>query len=201
MKEFEIDFVNGALRYRHDHVQGRNELILKAIGLKKNAPPLVLDATAGCGREAFLIASSGCEVILCERHPTVANLLREALLRATEALDLLPTLSRMTLHHTCAIHYLLNHPDFYPDVIYCDPMFEPRQKSALVKKELQYLQRIVGQDEDAAQLVKLALSKAKKRVVVKRALSAPLLWPKVDITYKARSHRFDVYLCPKAHCL
>ncbi|MGD9590899.1 MAG: class I SAM-dependent methyltransferase [Candidatus Berkiella sp.] len=192
--DFQIDFTSGPLRYRHDHVQGKNELILKAIGLKKDYYPNVLDATAGLGKDAFLIATSGCEVTLCERHQGVSTLLEDALHRAKADSQLLATVSRMHLVKSCAIHYLQQNPELHPDVIYCDPMFPKRQKSALVKKDMQLLQQMVGQDNDAMSLIELCYKIAQKRLVVKRALNAPPFLPNVDITFKARSHRFDVYL-------
>ncbi|MBS0287123.1 MAG: class I SAM-dependent methyltransferase [Proteobacteria bacterium] len=194
MIDFTVDFQQGSLRYRHDHLQGRNELIAKAIGFKKGMPLHVLDATAGWGREAFLLAALGCEVTLCERHPVVSTLLEKALHQAKNDPALQDTISRMTLIKSCAMTYLQAHPDISPDIIYCDPMFPLRQKSALVKKEMQILHTLVGEDKDSEDLVKLCYLRAQKRVVVKRALRAPLLFPAPSMTYKARSHRFDVYV-------
>lgn len=195
--DFSIDFTSGPLRYRHDHVQGKNELILKAIGLKKDYLPKVLDATAGLGREAFLIATSGCDVTLCERNQAVSALLEDALNRAHAQQELISTVSRMHLVKSCAMNYLHANPDLSFDVIYCDPMFPKRRKSALVKKEMQLLQQLVGEDLDGEALVKVCYPRAKKRLVVKRALDAPPLLPNVSVTFKARSHRFDVYLLHK----
>ncbi len=44
------------------------------------------------------------------------------------------------------------------DVIYMDPMYPIRKKSALLKKEMRILRRLVG-DDDASQLLALALKK------------------------------------------
>lgn len=190
-----IDFTSGKLRYRHQHLQGRNELIAKAIGWKKDLALTVYDTTAGLGIEAFLIAAIGCDVTLFERHPQVAGLLKDALEKAKQHPDTLPVVSRMTLITTCAIEYLQNEMlTTPPDIIYCDPMFEPRPKSAAVKKEMQFLQSIVGTDQDSTLLATLALKTAKKRVVIKRAHYAPPLIDSPQICYKARSHRFDVYI-------
>lgn len=194
MIDFKIDFQQGSLRYRHDHLQGRNELIAKAIGFKKDVPLQIFDATAGWGREAYLLAALGCEVTLCERHPVISELLEKALLTAKNDPLLQETLSRMKLIKSCAIDYLQSHPDFSPDIIYCDPMFPLRKKSALVKKEMQILHEVVGEDKDSEDLVKLCYLRAQKRLVVKRSLLAPLLYPNPTMIYKARSHRFDVYV-------
>jgi 16S rRNA (guanine1516-N2)-methyltransferase len=194
-RAYRIDFLQGTLRYRADHLQGRNELIAKAIGWKKGCSLHVFDTTAGLGREAFLLAALGCQVTLFERHPVISKLLKDGLCRALLDEKLAPIIHRMTLNEACAIDYMQNTPfNDPPDVIYCDPMFEAVKKSALVKKEMQLLQTVVGEDSDGQQLVALALQKAKKRVVVKRALFAPVLAENPQLVLKARSHRFDIYL-------
>lgn len=188
-----VDFAQNQFQYRLAHLQGRNELIIKAIGWKKGATPTVFDTTAGFGREAFLMAAVGCNVILFERHPTIAALLKEGLARGAEDPNLSSIVARMHLIETCAIGYLQNPSLAAPEIIYCDPMFEARTKSALVKKERQVLQAVVGPDLDAAELVQLAIKSASKRVVVKRPrLAAPLV-DAPRMSFSARSHRFDVY--------
>lgn len=194
-----IDFTSGAFRYRLAHLQGRNELIGKAVGYKRGSPLTVFDTTAGLGREAFLLAAMGCDVTLFERHPIVAANLEAALAQAKLDPELAPIVARMTLHSQCAIAFLtLTPPTEFPDVIYCDPMFVPRTKSAAVKKELQQLQQLVGQDEDAEQLVSIAKQFAKKRVVVKRSLRSSYLTGTPEYSLTGRSHRYDIYIQLKA---
>lgn len=194
-----IDFTSGAFRYRLAHLQGRNELIGKAVGYKRGSPLTVFDTTAGLGREAFLLAAMGCDVTLFERHPIVAANLEAALAQARLDPELAPIVARMTFYPQCAITFLTQTPPIdFPDVIYCDPMFVPRTKSAAVKKELQQLQQLVGQDEDAEQLVCIAKQFAKKRVVVKRALRSSYLTGTPEYSLTGRSHRFDIYIQPKA---
>lgn len=196
-RAFLIDFRQGTIRYRYEHLQGRNELIAKAIGWKKGQALHVFDTTAGLGREAFLLAGLGCEVTLFERHQAISQLLKDALYRASLDPALSNIISRMKLIESCAIEHLRNHPPLiHPDVIYCDPMFEARSKSAAVKKEMQLLQTVVGCDLDAQQLVEVAWSLAKKRVVIKRAYGAPILIASPSLVFKAKSHRFDVYIKP-----
>ena len=43
-----------------------------------------------------------------------------------------------------------------PDVVYLDPMFPHREKSALVKKEMRVFQELVGADNDADDLLDFA---------------------------------------------
>jgi 16S rRNA (guanine1516-N2)-methyltransferase len=193
----EVDFSSKALRFRQQAATTRNEAIAKAVGLKKNKACKIIDTTAGLGTDAFILASLGADVILLERSNTIATLLRKGL----ERLDQTEIRSRMQLIETEACDYLsgltLNK---YPDVIYCDPMFPERQKSALVKKEMRYLQTILSQEtfvynEEA--LLKVALEKAKTRVVVKRPRLAPCLaGPKPSFSQPYKSNRFDIYLIP-----
>ena len=82
-----------------------------------------------------------------------------------------------------------------PDAIYLDPMFPHRKKSALVKKEMQVLQSLLGVDPDADQLLIPALALARKRVVVKRPNTAPFLDnKKPNMSMESKKHRFDIYL-------
>jgi 16S rRNA (guanine1516-N2)-methyltransferase len=85
-------------------------------------------------------------------------------------------------------------PEDRPDIVYIDPMFPERKKSAKVKKEMQAFHSIVGSDDDSADLLSLALDHAKYRVVVKRSVSAEALGnltPSYSLT--GRSTRFDVF--------
>lgn len=191
-----IDFTSSAFFYRYQHLQGSNELIIKAIGWRNHKACSVMDATAGLGKEAFLMAAVGCQVTLFERQPVVAEALRSGLLRASLDPRLAPVVARMRLFAECAVAYLRTQSCVLPEVIYCDPMFAPRKKSAAVKKEIQLLQTLVKEDKDASELVALALQKAKKRVVVKRPIHALPLVTRPDFYLKARAHRYDVYLLP-----
>jgi 16S rRNA (guanine1516-N2)-methyltransferase len=83
-------------------------------------------------------------------------------------------------------------------VIYLDPMFPPRQKSALVKKEMRVLHDLVGADTDAEQLFDAARATSIRRIVVKRPRIAPAL-SRVPASHNfcGKSNRFDVYLRPQ----
>ena len=150
----------------------------------------IIDATAGWGRDAAVLASFGAEVLMLERHPIIAALLDDALLRRSE-LD--QQKMRLSLYRGDAITYLQSlGPEEYPDVIYIDPMHPERQKSALVKKDMQVLQHLIGPDEDALELIKTAISRVKQKVVVKwPQKSKSLLDPKSCI--EGKTVRFDVY--------
>ena len=147
--------------------------VAKAVGLKKYGLPLtVIDATAGLGQDAFVLASLGCEVTLIERNPEISKLLQSAIDTAKQNPELQEIADRMTLLQGNAIELL---KDLSADVVYLDPMFPERSKSALVKQDIRDLKDIVGDDEDATNLLKPARKSATKRVVVKRPKQAPPL--------------------------
>ncbi len=190
-----IDFTSGKLAYRQQHGGGRQQPLARAIGLKPNINPEVLDLTAGLGRDSFVLASLGCTVHLLERSPVIAALLQDGLQRAEKETDFKQIMTpRLNLHYTDALNYLKELAN-YPDTIYLDPMYPHRQKSALVKKEMRIFRHLVGNDEDAPQLLQLALSRAKKRVVVKRPKGAPTLDQlKPNWIIESENTRYDVYL-------
>ncbi|AVP95450.1 class I SAM-dependent methyltransferase [Aeromonas media] len=190
-----VDFVEGAVAHRRKFGGGRGQSIAKAVGLKSGAMPTVVDATAGLGRDAFVLASLGCKVTLIERSPVVAALLQDGLARAAQDLEIGSWVSeRMHLLQGPAVDNLLALSE-RPDVIYLDPMFPHKQKSALVKKEMRVFQSLVGPDLDADALLPAALKMANKRVVVKRpAYAGWLNEHKPSMAIETKGNRFDVYV-------
>jgi 16S rRNA (guanine1516-N2)-methyltransferase len=188
-----VDFVDGAVAHRRKYGGGRGQDIAKAIGLKHGFTPHVLDATAGLGRDSFVLASLGCQVTLMERMPIVAALLANGLERAELSNDTKDIASRMQLIHASAIEDMTLAQA--PDVIYLDPMYPHREKSAAVKKEMRIFQQLVGADNDANALLAPALALATYRVVVKRPSYAPPLADcKPATSIKMKKNRFDVYV-------
>ncbi len=192
-----VDFLTGKSAYRQKQGGGKNQLIAKAVGIKSNYKPTILDVTAGLGQDAFVLACLGCKVQMIERSPIIAALLADGLIRAQQNEDFLQNCD-LNLLNTDSLSYLkqlLNKKENHPDVIYLDPMYPSRTKSALVKKELRALREIVGEDIDSAELLNLALLIAKKRVVVKRPKAAPSLnHLKPSIIYTSTNTRYDVYV-------
>ena len=190
-----VDFSTDAMQYRAKQGSIKNESIAKAVGIKGGQPISVVDATAGLGRDAFMLMSLGASVTLLERSPIVAALLADGIDRAQrdgllsdggKYFSLLPGQASKLLNHW---------KDDPPDVIYLDPMFPHKKKSALVKKEMRLFQRLLGADNDADELLAPALTLARKRVVVKRPDYAPFLCEqKPSMQIKSKKHRFDVYL-------
>ena len=110
-------------------------MVARAVGIRGSVRPSVLDATAGLGRDAFVIAALGCEVTLLERQPVIAALLEDGLQRARAAGgEVAEIAERMQLLHCDAIAAMGDWQLPTPQVIHLDPMFPHRDKSALVKK-------------------------------------------------------------------
>ncbi|MBS9431896.1 16S rRNA (guanine(1516)-N(2))-methyltransferase RsmJ [Photorhabdus hainanensis] len=189
-----VDFVSGTMAHRRRFGGGRGEAVAKAIGIKKDYLPTVVDATAGLGRDAFVLASLGCHVRMLERHPVVAALLDDGLQRGYQDEEIGGWLQeRMTLLHASSITALADITP-QPDVVYLDPMYPHKQKSALVKKEMRVFQSLVGADEDADNLLAPARALAKRRVVVKRPdYAEPLAGVAASAAITTKNHRFDIY--------
>lgn len=188
-----VDFVEGASAHRRKFGGGRGQDIAKAIGLKHGFTPHILDATAGLGRDAFVLASLGCQVTLMERMPVVAALLDDGLARAKLNSDVCDIVNRMQLVHVSSIDNMTLAEQV--DVVYLDPMYPHREKSAAVKKEMRVFQSLVGEDLDADSLLSPALELAKYRVVVKRPSYAPCLADKkASMSINMKKNRFDVYV-------
>ena len=168
-----IDFVGGAVGYRLRTNAGFKQALPKAVGFGKGLVPHVVDATAGLGRDSFLLASLGAQVTLIERSAEVHARLADAMARAkAEGGCYAEIIARMTLIHGDSAALL---PGLAPEVVLVDPMHPPRHNSALVKKEMRILRDIVGNDDDQVELMKVALSCAQKRVVLKWPQNAPAM--------------------------
>ncbi|HEY7883592.1 MAG TPA: class I SAM-dependent methyltransferase [Cellvibrionaceae bacterium] len=196
-----VDFFSGAVEHRRRFGGGKGQMIAKACGVQGRCLPYVLDATAGLGRDGFVLASLGCRVQLLERSPLVFALLDDGLARAhTQASDCEQTaiVQRMQLTQADARQYLAAAQAGSVDVVYLDPMFPERQKTADVKKEMRAFHQLVGADEDAAELLDAAMHTARYRVVVKRPRKAPdLAGRSPSFRLEGKSSRFDIYALKK----
>ena len=197
-----VELTGGAAAHRRLYGGGKNQLIAKAIGIKSSFRPEILDLTAGLGQDGFVLASLGCRVTLIERVAVIYHLLRNGLERASASGDaaVKTIVDRLSLIHQDSSEYLrqLEQP---VDVVYLDPMFPKRDKSAKVKKAMWAFQAIAGQDTDAGALLELALTKARYRVIVKRPRKARSLnqqyphklMPPPGLVLAGQSSRFDIY--------
>ncbi|MFD1792262.1 class I SAM-dependent methyltransferase [Ochrobactrum teleogrylli] len=195
--ELVVDFVGGAVGHRFRSGEGRGQALAKAVGFTGSVTPEIADATAGLGRDAFLLASLGARVTLIERSEKMHALLAEGLARAAaEGGQYAETVARMTLLHGDSCELL---PALRPQVVLVDPMHPPRGNTALVKKEMRQIREIVGTDPDAEKLMQVALEAAVNRVVLKWPLRAEpmagLRKPSHQILGK--STRYDVFVKAK----
>ena len=135
---------------------------------------------------------------MLERNPIVQQLLGDGLARAdsSEDSEVQAIATRLRLVQQQSIDYLESlDADEFPQLIYLDPMFPQREKNALVKKEMRFFHDIVGKDEDSAELLEVALTRAIERVIVKRPAKAETLNArKPDFEIKGKTVRYDVYL-------
>jgi len=191
-----VDFTRGQAAHRRQFGGGRKQPLARAVGMRPGHNPSILDVTGGLGRDAFVLASLGCHVTLLERQPVIMELLNNGITRARYHTDTAEIVSRMTLIHADAHDYLQSiSKETTPDVIYLDPMYPPRDKTALVKKEMRYFHDIAGRDDDATQLLINALSTGARRIVVKRpARAQPLSDNQPDTVVSSKNTHYDIYL-------
>lgn len=192
--ELKIDFVTGAVGHRLRFGGGRGQDLAKAMGLRGGKTPMIVDATAGLGRDSFLLASLGAQVILIERSEKMHALLVDGMNRAeNEGGEFREIIGRMSLMKGDAKDLI---PELSGEAILIDPMHPPRQKSALVKQELRQVREIVGTDDDAPDLVRIALAHAQNRVVLKWPAKADPIDGLKACTHQilGKTTRYDVFM-------
>ncbi|MDG1899738.1 MAG: class I SAM-dependent methyltransferase [Phycisphaerales bacterium] len=156
----------------------------------------IIDATAGFGHDAFLLACMGHHVVAIERDPVIHLLLGDAHRRMLRDPDLSEAAGgRLRIEHGDSIDLL---DDMDPvDVVYLDPMFDPEgRSSALPKIRAQILRRIVPPSGSDIGLFESAIRRARKRVVVKRSAGDQPLIPDPDLQISGKIVRYDIYLPP-----
>lgn len=188
--ELAEDFREMLPRLRPDRL-GR-ELLVKAVRVRGVEGIRVFDATAGLGEDSLLLAAAGFSVTMCEGDSVIAALLADGLRRAADDPELSGVVERMSLVEGDSIEILPSLTEA-PDVVYLDPMFPARTKSAAVKKKFQLLHRLESPCADEASLMDAALAAHPRKIVVKRPIKAPVLAgvrPSHSISGKAV--RYDV---------
>lgn len=189
-----VDFVGGKAAHRRQFGGGRGQPIAKAVGLKSGITPHILDATAGLGRDSFVFASLGCQVTMLEQNPIIAALLADGLQRGLADDDVAQICQRMSLINADSCLYLQQSTK-PADVVYLDPMYPHRDKSAQIKKEMRLFQLLLGEPGDNRALLAAALQHATKRVVVKRPKGAESLPGRPPtMTINSKNTRYDVYV-------
>lgn len=171
-----------------------SELLVRAAKVRDCAEPWAIDATAGLGEDSFLLAAAGFRVSMYESDPTVAALARDALDRAQANPDLADIACRMELFEEDSVE-AMSHLGDTPDVIYLDPMFPERRKSAAVKKKFQLIHHLEAPCQNEGALLAAAISAGPRKVVVKRPAKGPhLAGVKPSHSLAGKAVRYDVII-------
>ena len=193
--ELRGDFTRMLPRLRQGRLQ--QELLVKAARIKGATEPTAIDCTAGLGEDSLLLAAAGFSVTMFERDAMIAALLADALERAAADPRLADIVSRMTLVAGDSLAGLAE-LDFEPDVVFLDPMFPARTKSAAVKKKFQLLHHLEQPCEEEDALVKAALAAHPHKVVIKRPAKGPhLAGMKPSYSIQGKAVRYDVLVPPR----
>ncbi len=198
--DFEIDLFKDKLLWRLAHSGKNSEAVCRAV-IGKLAKPLVFDATAGLGRESIILQSSGCDVYMFERNPVIWLLLKSAVTQAMNNTEVLSSLKNglPTLTSLGSIKEQIQRGEVLPkpEVVYYDPMFPQRTKSALVKKDMRVFHEIVGFDVDTKEYADFLLTVASHHLVVKRPSNEPPLELRCRRSsfVDGKACRFDCYYC------
>ena len=184
------DFTEMLPRLRQSNLE--REMLVKAARIKNASGPVtLLDATAGLGEDSVIFAAAGFNVQMYESNPVVAALLEDALRRAAKVPELAETVSRMELHKCDSISAMRELKE-HADVIYLDPMFPERTKSAAVKKKFQLLHSIERPCGNEEELLSAAISARPDKIVIKRPLKGPYLAGiKPSYSYEGKAVRYD----------
>ncbi|MES2488704.1 MAG: class I SAM-dependent methyltransferase [Pseudomonadota bacterium] len=171
---------------------GRNQLVARAVGMRKSVDLKILDCTAGLGRDSFTLAALGAQVTMTERHPMIFALLQDAKKRVESSDQYAAAIKRVELLN-CDAADVINREAW--DVIYLDPMYEHQGRTALPQKEMQIFHDLTVGAPDATPLLVAARNSNSKRTVVKRAAKAECLGNiKPDLELAGSQARFDIYL-------
>ena len=189
------DFARLLPRLRPDRL-GR-ELLVRAARVRGVEAPTAIDATAGLGEDSLLLAAAGFTVTMFERDPVIAALLRDALERASDDPRLAGVVARMELVEGDSVAGL-RELGFLPDVVFLDPMFPGRTKSAAVKKKFQLLHHLERPCEDEEGLLSAALAARPRKIVIKRPPKGPWLsGVKPSHSVAGKAVRYDVIAPPR----
>lgn len=209
-KPFYIDYSSSSYQLRKKFVD--SELVCKAIG--RNA--VVVDLTAGLGRDSFLLASAGNTVIMVERNLILFGLLEDGI-RRLHTTDPMTALRMKLFNIDCNFKSIEIIKDFVMNsfsdtvlgnrlVVYLDPMYPDGSigKKASVKKEAQILRLLsnfnqVGNHENESNdevLFNSAIMLNPSRIVVKRPINGVNLVSTSlpNSVIRGSTQRFDVYI-------
>lgn len=192
---------SGHLSLREDYItmlprvkadMWKHEILAKAAKFKNYDGPLRgIDATAGLGEDALILAAAGFEMTLYEQDPVIAALLKDAIRRGKKHPELKNIVSKMKVIEGNSIELM---PKLLDEVelIYLDPMFPERQKSSLIKKKFQVLQKLESPCMEEEELLNSAMKVHTRRIVIKRPAKGPFVANvKPDYSIDGTAIRYD----------
>lgn len=176
------------------------ELLVRAARVRGGAAtPRAVDATAGLGEDALLLAAAGFEVTLFEYDAVIAALLADGLARARRRPGLAEVVGRMRLvvgDGARGLREMAAGPSL--DVVFLDPMFPARRKDASTRKKLQMLRLLERPAVDEGALLDAALAAHPRKVVVKRPLKGPPLAGRTPShSLSGKVVRYDCIVLPR----
>ncbi|SOB98448.1 class I SAM-dependent methyltransferase [Pseudobutyrivibrio ruminis] len=188
-----VDFREMLPRLKQSNLQ--REMLVKAARIKgQPMPQTLIDATAGFGEDSLILAAAGFQVQLYEFDEVIAALLKDGMERAMEIPELKEAVGRMKLVCGDSTEGMKN-LNFKPDIVLLDPMFPARQKSALIKKKFQLIQRLESPCSTEEQLLDAAVAADPKRIVIKRPLKGPYLADrKPSYSLEGKAIRYDCFV-------
>lgn len=188
----QINWFDKYLPFHQKGMTKGNHQLLKAIYGRLDGSPLVLDACAGLGYDAFLMSLGGCRVIACEKNPQIFALLANMYARSKEK-DWYGK-EHLSVGFCCSMSLMNHWPSFRvrPDIIYLDPMFEKKFKGEV--KANASLLKSLAKVEEMTNMFNLSLAFTRSKVVVKRPLYAESISSqKPTYMIKGKTTRYDVY--------
>ena len=187
------DFREMLPRLKQSNLQ--REMLVKAARIKgQEMPQTLVDATAGFGEDSLILAAAGFQVRLYEFDEIIAALLQDCMDRASRIPELEEAICRMALVCGDSVEGM-KQLDFKPDIVLLDPMFPTRQKSALIKKKFQLIQRLESPCSTEEDLLDAAILANPKRIVIKRPLKGPhLAGRKPSYSLEGKAIRYDCFV-------
>ena len=188
-----VDFKELLPRLKQSNLQG--EMLVKAARIKgQDMPQTIIDATAGFGEDSLILAAAGFQVRMYEFDEIIAALLEDGIRRASQLPELRDAIGRLELENSDST-VALKSLDYKPDIVLLDPMFPARQKSALIKKKFQLIQRLESPCSTEQELLEAAFLADPKKVVIKRPLKGPYLADKKpSYSLQGKAIRYDCFV-------
>ncbi|MCC2625429.1 MAG: hypothetical protein K0R14_1302 [Burkholderiales bacterium] len=178
--------------YNKVHLRKNNlakELLINAIKVKPNSEILIIDATAGLGKDSVLLGLYGYRVLMFERNPFLATIIYYAMNN-----KIIPS-DNLKLIFTNSLDYFKANSNIAPYAIYLDPMFKKQEKS-LAKKDMQIIQLLTKDDKNVdAELFKLAYPLCNKLIIKRDSKQSALVTtPLPTYSKQGKTIRYDVYV-------